>query len=135
MSEAYTEEYRVKYLRDKSTNRIIQELWYDLEGKLARNDDLPTRIFYDSQGRPVEMSWGQRHRENGPCELRFNPDNGVVTFEMWCHQGEVHRADGEPAVIHRDKNSGAVTQIEHYDMGKHLGGERFRRDSKVAPKL
>lgn len=122
-------------MRDKSTNRIVQELWYNLEGQLARPDDLPTRVTYDQNGRPREMAWGQAHRENGPSEVHFNPDNAVVTYEVWCYQGHIHRADGEPAVIYRDKDTGAITSVEFYNMGKRTGKKLFQKNAIPMPQL
>jgi hypothetical protein len=132
VNEAYHEEYRVEYVRDKSTKRIVREFWRNAEGEPSRNDDLPTNIAYDEQGRIREMHWetnGIYHRESGPTRLWINPETEVVTSEIWYLHGKVHREGGAPAVIWRDGNTGLVTYVEHCEMGKTLTKKHFRKPS------
>ncbi|KAA3516968.1 hypothetical protein GOZ96_12325 [Agrobacterium vitis] len=130
MDDVYKEEYRVKYTRDAATKRILGEAWFNAQGELDRNDDLPTRVAYDDLGRVCEMEWSRRnitHRESGPSRIEINPESGIVCHEVWCFEGEVHRAGGEPAVIDRDPDTGQITRVEFWDMGTRISKKSFRK--------
>ena len=118
MNETYVEEYRVKYIRDKSSDRIVSEFWYNSEGQLDRKDDLPAHIDYDEQGRPVRMSWNSNnisHRENGPQTININPENNIIYRERWLKHGKFHRSDNNPAVVERDPADGRIKKTEYWE--------------------
>ena len=90
--------------------------------------DRPQRICYDEQGRPTHLTWCKdnlEHREHGPAWLVVNPDNGVHILEHYCLNGQLHRLDRKPAVIHRDPSTGEVTDFYFYEYGVQRFWRKF----------
>jgi hypothetical protein len=80
----------------------------------------PAITQYDEQGRVLSMMWYgsgylTRRRDGGPAVMMFNPENGVVTAEMYYVNGTCHRLGGQPAKIFRKADTGEVYRVEYWE--------------------
>ena len=76
------EKYSVEISRCPISGKIVSEYWRNAEGGL--------------------------HRPDGPAVIETDRITGVVTEEQYYLNGEIHRPDGEPAMINYCHKTGNV---------------------------
>jgi len=95
--------------------------WYNEEGLLHRDNDLPAQIWYRGDDYIISKVWyqnGELHRDNDlPAEIWYR-ENGNIREKSWYQNEKYHRIGG-PAVIwyHED---GSIRKKDWY-----LNGEPF----------
>lgn len=76
------------------TNKYNIYRWYNDQGQIHRENDLPAVIWYHEDGSVFKKCWyqnGQEHRENDlPGEIFFRY-NGEVMIERWVMYGKYTR--------------------------------------------
>lgn len=120
--------------------KIEAKMWFDLEGKLHRDDE-PALIKFDRHGKITEELWyqhgilsstvrpshiicrpdriekwylnGKIHRDNGPAVII---GNGDFIKKLWYTNGINYRKDGPSLTEH--KNDNIVTERYHDENGK-----------------
>ncbi|MEO0960389.1 MAG: hypothetical protein AAFY66_18375, partial [Pseudomonadota bacterium] len=61
---------------------------------------------------------GNLHREGAPAKHNTSTTTGVVLLEVWAIDGHYHRdGDDDPAVIHRNPDTGQITEERYYTRG------------------
>lgn len=114
---------------DAKTGNLTLERYF-LLGRPCRKDG-PSTIEYDPVTQAVSgETWefyGSLHREgNLPAFWQKDPKTGVVYIEEYWDGGVEHREHG-PAIIHRNRNTGAVLKTEHYRNGDLVSAEALTR--------
>jgi len=112
---------------DPKTGVCILER-YCRGGKEHRDNDLPSTIRRDAKsGKVIEENYcqfGVKHRHHGPAKLLYDPDTGYVYYEEWCVRGEKTGTANRPAVVLRNRFSGATVQEEYWKHGlRHRKGQ------------
>lgn len=78
-------------------------------GKLNRDGDLPTRIYYDKvSGKPYAFFWDKdnvEHREGDrPSYIAINPETGALKELQFCKNGQPFRSGGRIPYFSFDDN-------------------------------
>jgi len=108
ISQIITEQYENQDPnREPDEEYITSQYWYDTNGKLHRDDDLPAVIFwfFDGTHHPSHMQWYQHgiltRVDDKPTTIQ-NDRNGNISQQEWNEagfQGKLHRETG-PARIY-----------------------------------
>ena len=67
----------------------MRKIWYNDQGQLHRENDLPGEIWYDRDGnieREYFFKKGKIHRIGAPAEIWYNR-NGNIEEERWYQNG------------------------------------------------
>ena len=108
---SYKREFSVTIERDAQTDRIIGEVWRNLDGVHDRDGDLPAIIRYDRDtGEEILRAWyfqGEEHRDRGPAFEKI--ESGHVVSEVWKRHGKMHREGDRPAQTFRSREAGQIT--------------------------
>lgn len=78
-----TEEFTVTISRNRTTNRLLSEIWEDVAGRWHRTDGQPAVRY-------------------------FHPETGIEHTTMWCRNGKLHREGGKPALISHNSQTGLL---------------------------
>ena len=114
MKLTYTEKAFVETEVDFHTRKPHREIWRNEEGQKHRGRDLPAVVTYDPETGEVMRKeyWfkGMQHRVDGPADEDINPENGVVTHEVW------YRFDELLGGISRDPDTGSIIRSDFEDV-------------------
>lgn len=105
---------------DKDTGGIVREDWRDSQGKLHRGGDKPARVVINPYTKVIEREeyfiHGKAHRllKGAPSRIDRDPQSGKVVFEEWKQQGEYFRGWGNPSVVFRSEENGAIIREEYW---------------------
>lgn len=75
---------------------------------------------------PQSVVWylnGERHRKDGPADIRYETGTKIIGIEYWFLNGEPHREDG-PADIYY-KNGKVLEEEKEWHLN---GSELFKKD-------
>ncbi|UYZ34966.1 hypothetical protein OD350_22365 [Clostridium beijerinckii] len=90
----------------KLTNQLHELEWHK-DGKLGRNNDLPSVIDYYGTGELKAEQWfenGKRHRDSDLPSMICYHKNNSVDMKIWYRNGQIHRDNDLPARIVYYKN-------------------------------
>ena len=84
----------------KPNGRMYSQKWFNPEGEISRDNDLPAQILYynnDSQ-LPYKKSWfrnGERYRFNGPAVITFDEEGNTLNESHFFIDGILSRTAKE----------------------------------------
>lgn len=122
MKNEYKDTYTVKVFRDKETNNVTQETWYDEHGKRHRINAPAFQSFDPKTGKMIEAWYylhGMLHRDekDGPAIQCWDAETGNLVYEEYKQYSKGNRSGGKPAVVSYDPKTGEITEARYMDNG------------------
>ncbi|MEO1142735.1 MAG: hypothetical protein AAFW66_10380 [Pseudomonadota bacterium] len=109
--ENYPEGFEVNDLHDDDTGELIHRVVTFNGVRHAPPDGGPSYGSYRSDGAPLHLEWdhhGKAHREDGPQMVKYCPETGNVTLEVFQENSDWIPPEKGPCLIEYDPQTGAV---------------------------
>lgn len=133
MSDRYIEEFTVRVEKLAGSDRVVS-IKHFFNGVPHREDGPAEQDFRPEDGTPFTETWirhGITQREDGPAYLAWNRAGTELLIEQWKGPRGLHRVGG-PADIYRE-NSILTEEVYYYEGLQHNenGPSRIGRDGKT----
>lgn len=110
---------------DDETGYIVRREFRDAAGRLHSENDEPSVTLFCMFENEIEVGeeyhqHGVMHRIGGPAKIEICVASRIHTLEVWMENGQMHRENGEPALIVRREDCEDVQVKQYWIHGKSV---------------